>query len=368
MSKISERRRFCAICGVTDEVLLDNLCEKCYKKEHPLEVELLKKLTVEICINCGDLRVLNTRIDPWAREESLEEVIREVVRSAVLSKFHSEDPYDVEFEDDIENDKIMNYGVKSFELRTKIILQPHEEFSPFEKDFSTRLKMSRTICNDCSMIKSGYFEAILQIRADKRKLTDDELDELENLINDMMKQYEDAKLSYILKMEVEPEGITAQVSTKILASNLAREIRVQTAGKLSLAYEHKTTSKDGSEVYTNTYLVRLPAIGRGDIINFEKEIWRVKAINDDQFRLESLTNHEERKVVRKRVEISAKKRNDELVPREYMLVSIDGQIVVIMGMDNYENFDDNLERLPKNRKIGETIKGFLLDEKNYYLE
>ncbi len=368
MSKISERGRFCAVCGTMDKILLDNLCETCYKKEHPLDIELLKSLNVEICIDCGVLRVLNTRIDPHVREENLEEVIREVVRSAVLSKFHSADPYEAEFEDDIENDKIMNYGVKYFELKTKIILQPHEEFSPFEKDFVTRLKMKRTICNDCSLYKSGYFEAILQVRADKRRLTDDELDRFENLINDMMKQHEDSKLSYILDIKVEPDGITAQVSTKILASNLAREIRAQTAGKLSTAYEHKTTSKDGTEVYTNTYLVRLPAFGNGDIINFEKEIWRVRAINDDQVRLESLTNHEERKVVRKRVEISAKKRNDELVPREYMLVSTEGQTVVIMAMDNYENFDDNLERLPKNKAIGETIKGFLLDEKNYYLD
>ncbi|MBY9000427.1 MAG: hypothetical protein KGD64_05900 [Candidatus Heimdallarchaeota archaeon] len=368
MSTISERGRFCAVCGAIDEDLIDNLCEKCYKKEHPLEIELLKSLDVEICTKCGNIRVLSNNIDPWAKEENLEEVIREVVRSAVLSKFRSSDPYDVEFEDDIENDKIMNYGVKEFELRTKISMQPHEEFSAFEKDFTTRLKMVRTVCNDCFKFKSGYFEAILQVRADGRRMKDDELDRLENLINGMMKQYEDGKMTYILDLKVEPEGITAQVSTKLLASNLAREVRAQTAGKLSLAYEHKTTSKDGAEVYVNTYLVRLPEFGKNDIIDFEKDLWKVIAINDDQFRLVSLTNHEERKVVRKRVEINAKKRNEELVPREYMLVSTDGQTVVIMAMDNYENFDDNLERLPKNIEIGATIKGFLLDEKNYYIE
>ncbi|MHA1591237.1 MAG: NMD3-related protein [Candidatus Heimdallarchaeaceae archaeon] len=365
---ISERRRFCAICGSMDEVLLDNLCETCYKKEHPLEVELLKSLNIAICTDCGELRVLSTRIDPYVKDESLEEVIREVVRSAVLSKFHSADPYDVEFEDDIKNDKIMNYGVKEFKLRTKITLQPHEEFSPFEKDFVTRLKMKRTICNDCSQYKSGYFEAILQVRADKRKLTDDELERFEDIINTMMKQYEDARLSYILDMEVVPDGITAQVSTKLLASNLAREIQAITAGKLSLAYELKTTKRDGTEVYQNTYLVRLPEFGKDDIIEYEKDIWKINAVNVDQMRLESLTNRQERKIVRKRVEKSAKKLNDLLFPREYMLVSTEGQTVVIMAMDNYESFDDNLERLPLNKEVGSTIKGFLLDEKNYYIE
>ena len=366
---ISERGMFCAICGAMDEVLLDNLCETCYKKEHPLEIELLKSLNITICTDCGELRVLSTRIDPYVRDESLEEVIREVVRSAVLSKFRSEYPYDVEFEDDIKNDKIMNYGVKEFKLRTKITLQPYEEFSPFEKDFITRLKVKRTICNDCSQYKSGYFEAILQVRAaDKRKLTDDELDRFENIINTMMKQYEDAKLSYILDMEVVPDGITAQVSTKLLASNLAREIQAITAGKLSLAYELKTTKRDGTEVYQNTYLVRLPEFGKDDIIEYEKDIWKIRAINIDQMRLESLTDHKERKIVRKRVEKSAKKMNDVLFLREYMLISKEGQTVVIMAMDNYENFDDNLERLPLNKEVGSTIKGFLLDEKNYYTE
>ena len=41
---------------------------------------------------------------------------------------------------------------------------------------------------------------------------------------------------------------------------------------------------------------------------------------------------------------------------------------VIMAMDNYENYEDNLERLPPKKEEGENVKGFIYDDKNYYLE
>ena len=91
-------------------------------------------------------------------------------------------------------------------------------------------------------------------------------------------------------------------------------------------------------------------------------------VSDALIKMESLENHEVKKIDRRRVESRAIKRSEEIVEREFMFVSAEAKVVTIMGMDNYENFDDNLERLPRNKTVGETIKGFILEEKNYYLE
>ena len=51
-----------------------------------------------------------------------------------------------------------------------------------------------------------------------------------------------------------------------------------------------------------------------------------------------------------------------------MYVSADGENATIMGLDNYETFDDLVKRLPLHKKVGENMKGFIYEDKNYYLD
>ncbi|MCE7741609.1 MAG: hypothetical protein GOP50_04060 [Candidatus Heimdallarchaeota archaeon] len=368
MIKISQRGRFCAVCGTKTGPFLNNLCETCYKKEHPLDIEIIKQVNVEICPLCGNLKIQGTSISTWNKEEGLEPIVREVVRRTIIEKIQTELFYDCEFEDNIEEDKIMNYGVKAFEIRTNVTATPFEEFSDFEKEFTTRIKLIRASCNECSKYKSGYFEGILQIRADNRKLGELELERLESHIDQIMKKYEESKMMYILDYEADKDGITCKTSTKYLAETMAREIKSITAGKLTVAYELKTKSRDGTDLYQNTYLVRLPQYTSGDILEFEGIFWVVKNITEAKIRLESLENREMKNFDRKRIKDRGLKKSDSVVSREYMFVSSDGVNATIMALDNYENYDDVLKRLPLNKEIGENIKGFIYEEKNYYLE
>ncbi len=368
MIKISQRGRFCAVCGTITGPFLNNLCETCYKKEHPLDIEIIKIINVEICPLCGNLKIQGTNISTWNKEEGLESIVREVVRRAIMEKIQTELFYDCEFEDTIEEDKIMNYGVKEFEIRTTITATPFEEFSNFEKEFITRIKLLRMSCGECSKYKSGYFEGILQIRADNRKLYEREVERLESHIEKIMERYAESNMMYLLDFEIDQDGITCKTSTKYLAETLAREIKSITAGKLSVAYELKTMARDGTDVYQNTYLVRLPQYTAGDIVEFERIFWVVKHISETKIRLESLENREIKNFARKIVKDRGLKKSDSVVSREYMFVSSDGINAVIMALDNYENYDDVLKRLPLNKVAGDNIKGFIYEDKNYYLE
>ena len=368
MIKISQRGRFCAVCGTKTGPFLNNLCEICYKKEHPLDIEIIKQINVEICPLCGNLKVQGTSVSTWNKDEGLESILREIVRRAILEKIQTDLFYDCEFEDNIEEDKIMNYGVKHFEIQTKVTATPFEEFSNFEKEFITRIKLIRASCGECSKYKSGYFEGILQIRADSRKLSDKEVERLEDHIDGIMKRYEESKMMYILDFETDQDGITCKTSTKYLAETLAREIKNLTAGKLSVAYELKTQARDGTDVYQNTYLVRLPQYTSGDIVEFEKMFWVVRNITESKIRLESLENREIKNFDRKRIKDRGIKKSDSVVSREFMFVSADGENATVMALDNYETFDDLVKRLPMKKEIGENIKGFIYEDKNYYLD
>ncbi len=368
MRTISQSGRFCAVCGTTEGPYLENLCEKCYKKENPIEFDIQNKINVIICPLCLSIKIQNTVVDTWNKEDGLEDIMREMVERKILEKIHTDIDYHYEFEDNIEESKIMNYGVKEFELRTNITAKPFEEFSEFEKNYHTRIKMVRTSCDLCVRHKAGYFEAILQVRGENRKLTETEQENIEGIVDRIMTRYIDAKMSYIIDPETDVDGFTCKVSTKYLAETIAREIKSATAGKMNVAYELKTKNKEGIDVYQNTYLVRLPEYASGDIIEFENKMWIVKQITERQIKLESFDNHEQKKFDRKRIENRGKKLTESVVEREFLLVSSDGMNVVIMALDNYENFDDDLKRIPLNKQVGENIMGFIYEDRNYYIE
>ena len=368
MITISQKGRFCAICGTGEGPFLENLCEKCFKKENPLEIIVQEKINVEVCPMCHSIKLQGLVVDTWNKEENLENILREIIHRKVLENIFTELDYDYSFEDDIEDSKIMNFGVKEFELITTIKARPFEEFSEFKQSYLTRIIMNRTSCDLCVRHKSGYFEAILQVRGDNRKLTEIEQENIEEIVDRIMNRYDDAKMSYIIDLESDEDGLTCKVSTKYLAETIAREIKNETAGKMSIAYELKTKSREGLDIYSNTYLVRLPEYTLGDIIEFESKLWLVKQVTEKQIKLESLDNHEQKKFDRKKIESKARKLTESVVQREFMFISSNGKNVVIMALDNYENFDDNLERIPFNKQVGENILGFIYEDKNYYLK
>jgi NMD protein affecting ribosome stability and mRNA decay len=50
-----------------------------------------------------------------------------------------------------------------------------------------------------------------------------------------------------------------------------------------------------------------------------------------------------------------------------MVISFQGNSATIMAMDNYENFEEKIEKLPRSVKEGQGVKGFLYEDRNYYL-
>jgi NMD protein affecting ribosome stability and mRNA decay len=183
-----------------------------------------------------------------------------------------------------------------------------------------------------------------------------------------MERYEESKMMYILDFEADQDGITCKTSTKYLAETLARDIKNITAGKLSIAYELKTQARDGTDVYQNTYLVRLPQYTSDDIIEYEGIFWVVRNITESKIKLESLENREIKNFDRNKVNDRSLKKTDSVVSRDYMFVSADGENATMMGLDNYETFDDLVKRLPIRKEIGENVKGFIYEDKNYYVD
>ncbi|UJG40063.1 MAG: hypothetical protein K9W45_09465 [Candidatus Heimdallarchaeum aukensis] len=357
--------RFCAICGTTEGPFVKNLCEECYFKEYTINIKLPKQLTFNVCPYCGTISIAGMSVNPFSVEQDFDIVLRELARSKITENVKSDIPFRYEFkEDDISLEKI-NQGYKNFKISIIFYFKPEIQFREIEKEFEIEIKIRKATCEQCIRYKTGYHEAVLQVRGTNRKLRESEEKEVEDLLQQELEN-SSSNSNYLTDIQIDKDGITANVSTKLFAEELAKKIKEKMAARYSVAYTLVTQTRDKQDVYRNTYLVKLPEFIKGDIVNFEGKIWLVTNTKAEEVTLLSLEDHRERKINRKKFEKTAKKRNDEVFEREYMYLSDEGDSIRIMTMDTYENFEEPRGKIPKETQVGETLKGFILDEKNYY--
>ncbi len=358
--------KFCAICGTTKGPFVDNLCEKCYLKEYPPQFNPLKILNMTLCPICESVSVEGLSLDHFQLEETIDTIVRELARSKIIENLKIDVPYRIEFlSDDISEDKIYE-GFKEFELITRIYYRINPAFSEHFIDISTKITINKTVCQQCVKSKSGYHEAILQVRGTNRTLTPQEEEKVKTILLNKLNNFGDPKTSYMFDYTVNKEGITAKISTKMLAEELAKVLKDKMNAKYSVAYTLVTQTRDGKDVYRNTYLVRLPEYIFEDIVEFQGKLWEVIVTEKEEVVLKLLENQEEHKVNRKKFEHSAKKRTDEIVKRKFMYITDEGEDVILMAMDNYENFEEKKKKLPPTVQLGQIIEGFSINSRSYY--
>ncbi len=357
--------RFCAICGTTKGPFVKNLCEECYFKEYTIDVKLPKQLIFNLCPSCGTISITGMSVNPFLVEQDFDIVLRELARSKITENIKSDIPFRYEFKkDDISLEKI-NQGYKKFKIIIIFYFKPEIQFREIEKEFEVEIKIRKTTCEQCIRYKTGYHEAVLQVRGTNRKLQETEEKEVEDLLQQELEN-SSSNSNYLTDIQINKDGVTANVSTKLFAEELAKKIKEKMAARYSVAYTLVTQTRDKQDVYRNTYLVKLPEFIKGDIVNFAGKTWIVINTKAEEVILLSLEEHKEKKINRKKFEKTAKKRNDEIFEREYMYLSDEGDSIRVMTMDTYENFEEPKDKIPKEMQIGEKLKGFILDEKNYY--
>ena len=234
----------CVECGKKTEKLYNGLCLDCYLRSKKF-FHFPSRIVVRVCRNCGAYK-----IDGEWRHESLEKIVEEYIRKNIKG-------IDCNLEIDFEKGIARCTG--NFEGR-KIV-----EEGRFE------IVIRKRLCEKCSLMKGGYFEAILQIR--KKNLSKKMEKEMEDIIK---KRVEDAN-SFIMKKERVEEGLNYYIGSKKVAHSIAREL------KNVYKAEYKSSSslvgmKDGVEVYRDTYLIRLPDYKIGTFIKLNDMVYRIESI------------------------------------------------------------------------------------------
>jgi len=330
---------FCVVCGAEGETY-DGLCKECYIKRGKF-VDLPDNVDIVLCAHCGAMLVGNH----WERED--DPVTRAVESAITVGKGVELNPeLHVEEEDE-----------RNFRVSVGLHIHVKEKDIEFFDTKETRVRKKQGTCLECSRERGFYYEAIVQLRARHRKLTEDEIDEAEASAKKMAAD----SGSFVSKIEEVKGGVDIYMGKmrdgKAVAVSLAARNGASTDETRTLAGR-----KDGKDLYRWTLLVRMPPFKRGDLVFFEDKIWEVRSFAKSRANIEEITSGT-------RMSMPVDELEDlptivrEGAVREAVVVSDHGKELQIMHPDTFSTVELSM---PKAYKKGQKeIKVVVYDGEIY---
>ncbi len=198
----------CPKCGKSDKEVkfVEAFCIDCY----PFNLKLPDRIVIEFCKRCNRIRLKGEWV-PYSRKK-----LEEHIASKARGEFESVS-YDSEKGE-------MVFAVKGTEIRR-----------PFE--FEKRI----VICPDCSKVAGGYYESIIQLRGDERKVA-----KYAKILTKML-----GRKTFITKSEEKHGGVDIYAgSTRVVLEAVAE-----------LGLKRKITrklvgTKEGRRAYRTTFSIR----------------------------------------------------------------------------------------------------------------
>ncbi len=317
--------RRCPICGRPVESL--DMCPKCYTERREIFwVENIVELVR--CPRCGFFKIGGRWKDVTFEDALTDCVIKSMrvipeldvksVRVAPLSKGE----------------------VGKFLIRVEGALEGESVSS--ERIVEVRVRSE--VCKRCSREAGGYYEAIVQIRAEGREISKEELEIVGNIISRILEKERENQKAFISKIVERREGIDYYFGDRNIGRKVSRVIVEELGGKITESKKIHTR-KDGRDVYRFTYSVRLPAYRKGDVVEEGGRICVVtsqrlgKAIAIDSGDSVNLKNP---KVIAKRDEV-----------KESVVVSCDEFVVEVLHPVTHEVV--RAKRPKANLSPGDTV-------------
>ncbi len=235
--------RRCPICG--RPVKDTDLCVSCYVERGEL-VKLNGIIRITRCPRCGFYRIGGKWIDM-----SFEEAVIRHVRSSM----------------DVHPDfKIRDIEIEKSRKDYSVMIRGYFKGEEVEIRRVVDVRIVRETCKRCSMESGGYYESIVQIRADGRKIEDEEIEKIMEIVRDVMDREGGHQKAFISKIVERKEGIDFYFGDRNIGRKVSRLV-VRTLGGRITESKKLHTVLDGREVYRFTYSVRLPCYRVGDVVD-----------------------------------------------------------------------------------------------------
>ncbi|WP_297466402.1 60S ribosomal export protein NMD3 [Thermococcus sp.] len=380
--------RFCYRCGISESEggpLIEGLCQVCYRKENPVLL-IGDEINTELCQNCGSYRKRGIWVDPKSYE--LEELIFEVAENALLEELEDSfsdkiREYEVLTPDELEeiDDLPVGRAVVSFEpvdfhiehfpaiivYEVRVKARTHElQRELHDESKRVTVYVRQTVCPRCQKFLGGYFEAILQVRAEGRPLSDEERKAIGKLVEEKVDEImRKDRMGFIQDTIEKEEGLDFYMGSTSSARKIAQAIKERFGGTISEAYELVGMDRQTSrEVYRTSVSVRIPKFRKGDIVSDRKgNVYEVEKVDGKGLTLRNLENWENEHLDWK----TARREQVDTVEHEEseaMVTSVTPGEVQLMDMGNYETYE--LNRPPFEVSEGEVYRMVRVGRRRYF--
>jgi nonsense-mediated mRNA decay protein 3 len=343
---------FCVECG-KENVFKNGVCIECYLK-HNYFTKGPEIIDLYTCSSCSSFKYKNI----WY-VESFEKALQRHIKNI----FHiSKELNDVQIETKCDG--------KDKTVLCTIIFTGLIDDTEIREQHDIKVRIKKTICDVCSKQYGGYYEATLQIRAERRKLTDTELVTIRNTVETMVRNLRDKgnRGLFITDQAEEHGGIDFYLSEKGSAHSIAKKIQDNFGGEIKQSSTN-IGMKDSRQIYRMTYLIRLPAYRILDFISYKDSYYQILSCNKKKVHVMNLSNWSDHVFDEKDLHNVQIIGGSELV-REMILISQSDKDVQIMDQQHYKTYDVSKPiHVRFNKKTIQTVKFdnyiFLLPEKKH---
>ncbi|WP_207586294.1 NMD3-related protein [Halomontanus rarus] len=274
---MSESRAFCPRCGdpVPDRTVSEadggvddplspsadvDLCDACYFEDFEF-VDAPDQIDVRVCARCGAVHRGRRWVDVGA-EDYTDIAIEEVSEELAVHV----DVEDVAWQ--VEPEQIDQNTIRMHCYFTGVA-----RGTPVEEQVTVPVRIARQTCTRCGRISGDYYASIVQIRAEDRTPTTEEIERAKTISNQIVADMEATgdRNAFITDTTETPDGLDLKVSTNKIGKKISNKMVEEFGGTVNDAETLVTEDEDGNGVYRVTFAVRLPPYTPGEVIELEDD-------------------------------------------------------------------------------------------------
>ena len=345
---------FCPECGSTDKKMVGDICIDCFLKEFQM-IEIPKRIEVQICSHCNSKLEEGKWTDEFIPEEEI--IYRALERNIKIADEVSNEDINLEI-DQIKGTLAYCY--------VEVIGDVHGV--QIEETHDTEVKLKKTVCPTCSKVQSGYYETVVQFRADNREIKPEEYAKADEIVErTLIKQSKSDKLAYCPQIAKLKEGYDYYIGSFKSGHKVADALKEEFGGIIKesprLISEDKSTGKGLYRVWIS---VRIPEFEINDFVKFENKILQIHSITKSSIVGADISTNKKHNIPMKNME------DIELVKKEKdiettTIISKSPNIIQILDPNDYSAVDLEMKEELSDYNIGDEIKLIKINDNIYLL-
>ncbi len=345
---------FCPECGSTDKEMVGDVCIDCFLKEFQM-IDIPKRIEVQICSHCNSKLEEGKWSDEFIPEEEI--IYRALERN-------------IEIADEVENE-IINLEIDQIkgtiaDCYVEVVGEVRR--TQIDETHDCEVKILKTVCPTCSKIQSGYYETVVQFRADSREIKAEEYAKADEIVErTLLKQSKSDKLAYCPQIAKLKEGYDYYIGSFKSGHKVAEALSEEFGGIIKesprLISEDKSTGKGLYRVWIS---LRIPEFEIDDFISFEGKILQVTGIGKSSVVGVDISTSKKHNIPMKNMEnIRLSKKSEDI--ETTTVISKSPQFLQILDPIDYSALDLNMKGEYDELNVGQEVKLIRIDNNVYLL-